>query len=126
MRWVKSKSSLDPAPNKALIFAAIAETVTGLALVIVPSLVGHLLLGTDLSGIAIPIGRLTGVALIALGIACWPGSPLIGMFAYNALAALYLGYLGLAGGLTGVVLWPAVALHLVLSILLGRALRGVT
>ncbi|MGY2847456.1 MULTISPECIES: hypothetical protein [Bradyrhizobium] len=79
MRWVKSSSSLDPALNKALIFAAITETVTGLALVIVPSLVGHLLFGEDLSGIAIPIGRLTGIALIALGIACWPGPPLIGM-----------------------------------------------
>ncbi|MCP1843934.1 hypothetical protein ACVIHI_003147 [Bradyrhizobium sp. USDA 4524] len=120
MRWVKSNSSLDPALNKALIFAAITETVTGLALVIVPSLVGHLLFGEDLSGIAIPIGRLTGIALIALGIACWPGPPLIGMFAYNALAALYLAYLGFAGGLAGIILWPAVALHSVLSILLGR------
>jgi hypothetical protein len=121
MLAVKSNDSLRPALNKALIFASITEALTGLALVFAPSLFGHLLLGVDLSGIAIAIGRLTGIALIALGIACWPGPPLTGMFAYNALAALYLAYLGTAGGLTGIILWPAFALHLVLSILLGRA-----
>ena len=39
------------------IFAAIAEAVTGLALLIVPSLVGQLLLGEELTGVAIPIAR---------------------------------------------------------------------
>jgi hypothetical protein len=34
--------------KKVLIFAAISETATGLALLIVPSLVGQLLLGEDL------------------------------------------------------------------------------
>ena len=37
------------------------------------------------------------------------------------LVALYLAYLGSAVGLAGVFLWPAVALHVVLSTLLGRA-----
>jgi hypothetical protein len=90
-------------------------------LLIGPSLVGQLLLGEGLSGVAIPIGRVAGIALIALGIACWPGSPLLGMLTYSALVTLYLAYLGFAGGLNGVLLWPAVALHALLSILLGRA-----
>jgi hypothetical protein len=107
--------------NKVLIFAAVAEAATGLVLLIVPSLVGQLLLGEGLSGVAIPIGRVAGIALIALGIACWPGSPLLGMLTYSALVTLYLAYLGFAGGLNGVLLWPAVALHALLSILLGRA-----
>jgi hypothetical protein len=101
--------------------AAIAEAATGVALLIVPSLVGQLLLGEELVGAAIPVARVAGVALIALGIACWPGPPLVGILIYSALVTLYLAYLGFAGGLTGVFLWPAVALHLVLSILLGRA-----
>ena len=109
------------AMKKALIFAAVAEAATGLALLIVPSLVGQLLLGEELTGIAIPVARVAGIALIALGIACWPGPPLVGMLIYSAVVALYLAYLGFAGGLTGVLLWPAVALHVVLSILLGRA-----
>ena len=105
--------------KKALIFAAAGEVVTGLALLVVPSLVGWLLLGEELAGVAVPIARVTGIALIALGIACWPGPPLVGMLTYSVLVTLYLAYLGLAG-LTGVFLWPAVAFHVVLSILLGR------
>jgi hypothetical protein len=104
-----------------LIFAAVAEAATGLALLIVPSLVGQLLLGEELAGVAIPVARVAGIALIGLGIACWPGPPLVGMLTYGAGVALYLAYLGFAGGLTGVLLWPAVTLHTVLSILLGRA-----
>lgn len=107
--------------NKALIFAAVAEVATGLALLIVPSLVGQLLLGEELTGIAMPVARVAGVALIGLGITCWPGPPLVGMLTYSTVIALYLAYLGFAGGLTGVFLWPAVALHLVLSIFLGCA-----
>lgn len=106
--------------RKVLIFAAVAEAATGLALLIAPSLVGQLLLGEQLTGIAIPVARVAGIALVALGVACWPGPPLLGVLIYSAAATLYLAYLGLAG-LAGMLLWPAVALHLLLSILLGRA-----
>ena len=105
--------------KKVFVFAAVAEAATGLALLIVPSLVGQLLLGEELTGVAIPIARVAGLGLIGLGIACWPGPPIIGMLAYSSLVALYLAYLGIAGGLAGVLLWPAVALHVVLSALLG-------
>ena len=109
------------AMNKALTFAAIGEIATGLALLIVPSLVGQLLLGQELTGVAIPVARVAGIALAALGIACWPGPPMVGMLTYSAAVTLYLAYLGSVGGLTSVFLWPAVAFHAVLSILLGRA-----
>jgi hypothetical protein len=107
--------------KKALTFAAVGEVVTGSALLIVPALAGRLLLGEELTGVAIPVARVAGIALIALGIACWPGPPLVGMLTYSAAVTLYLAYLGFAGGFVGVLLWPAVLLHLVLSILLGRA-----
>jgi hypothetical protein len=107
--------------KKVLIFAAVGEVATGLALLVVPSLVGWLLFGEELAGLAIPVARVTGIALIALGIACWPGPPLVGMLTYSVLVTLYLAYLGLEG-LTGAFLWPAVAFHAVLSILLGRTL----
>ena len=61
--------------RKVLALAAVGEEATGLALLIVPSLVGRLLLGEELTGIAIPVARVAGIALIALGIACWPGTP---------------------------------------------------
>ena len=104
--------------KNALIIAAIGEAATGLALLLVPSLVGQLLLGEGLDGVAIPVARVAGIALIALGIACWPGPPLVGMLTYNALVTLYLAYLGFAAGLTGVLLWPAVVLHAIMAALL--------
>ena len=104
-----------------LIFAAAGEAGTGLALLIVPSLVGRLLLGEELTGIALPVARVAGIALIALGIACWPGPSRAGMLTYSAAVTLYLAYLGVAGGLGGLLLWPAVVLHAVLSVLLARA-----
>jgi hypothetical protein len=106
--------------KSALAFAAISEGITGLALLIAPSLVGQLLLGEQLAGVAISVARVGGIALIALGFACWPGPPLLGMFAYGSLVTLYLAYLGLAGGLSGIFLWPAVLLHAILTVLLTR------
>ena len=106
--------------KKVLIFSAVAEAATGIALLIAPTLVWQLLLGEQLTGVAIPVARVAGVALVALGIACWPGPPLAGMLIYSVWVTLYFGYLGFAAGLAGVLLWPAVVLHLLLSILLGR------
>jgi hypothetical protein len=106
--------------KKVLIFAALGEAATGLALLTVPSLVGQLLFGQDLTGVAIPVARVTGIALIALAVACWPGPPLVGMLSYSAVVTLYLSYVGLAGDLTGAVLWPAVVLHAILTVLLAR------
>ena len=106
--------------KNALTFAAVAEVATGLWLLIVPSLVGQLLLGEQFAGVAIPVARVAGIALTALGIACWPGPPLVGMLIYIASVTLYLAYLGIAEGLTGVLLWPAVALHAILTAFLAR------
>jgi hypothetical protein len=110
--------------KNALTFAAVAEAATGLALLIVPSLVGQLLLGEQLTGVPIPVARVAGIALIALGIACWPGPPLVGMLTYSALVTLYLAYLGFAG-LSGILLWPAVVLHAILTALLSRDITRV-
>jgi len=110
--------------KKVLIFAAVGEAGTGLALLIAPSLVGRLLLGGELTGIAIPVARVAGISLIALGVACWPGTPLAGMLTYSAAVTLYLACVGFSGGLTGILLWPAVLLHAILTALLIRAVTG--
>jgi len=110
--------------KRVLILAAACEAATGVALLIVPSLVGRLLFGEELTGVAIAVARVTGIALIALGVACWPGPPLVGMLSYNAAVTLYLAYVGVAGGLTGVLLWPVVILHLILAALLTWALAS--
>ena len=109
--------------KRVLALAATWEIATGLALLLGPSLVGRALLGEDLTGVAIPVARVAGIALIGLGVACWPGTPLLGMLLYSAAVALYLAYVGFAGGFGGMLLWPAVVLHVILTALLLRASR---
>jgi len=107
-----------------LVVTAVIEVATGMALLVVPSLAGQLLLGAELTGIAATVARVTGLALIALGVACWPGTPLAGMLTYSVTVTLYLAYVGIAGGPTGILLWPVIVLHLILTILLARALTS--
>jgi hypothetical protein len=104
-----------------LVLAAVAEIATGAALLVVPSLVGQILLGAQLVDIAVTVARVAGIALVALGIACWPGPPMLGMLTYSAAVTLYLAYIGLWGASDGTLLWPAVVLHAILTALLTRA-----
>lgn len=110
------------AKGMVLAVAAVGEAATGLALLLVPSWVGQLLFGAEPTGIAVTMSGVAGIALIALAVACWPGTPLIGMLTYSAAVTLYLAYLGFTGGSTGMLLWPVVILHVILTALLTRAL----
>ncbi len=109
--------------NKILAIAAVAEVGVGVALLAAPPLVGQLLLGAELTGIAIAVARVTGLALIGLAVACWPGTPLTGMLTYSALTTIYFAYLGI-NGVAGILLWPAVVAHAGLSVLLFRVWRN--
>ena len=112
-----------------LVLTAVLEAATGLALMIYPSLVTRLLLGDGVSGAGVALGRVAGFALLALGLACWPSSnassglrtALRAMLTYNLLVAVYLLYLGIGGEWVGSLLWPAVAIHGVMTLLLGGA-----
>jgi hypothetical protein len=110
--------------KKLLTIAALAEGATGLACLIVPSSVGQLLFGGELTGIAGTVTRLAGIALIALGVACSPAAQLAGMLTYSTLATLYLVYLGVRAEWVGPLLWPAVVLHVVLTFALAVLLRN--
>lgn len=101
-----------------LTLAAVAEMATGLALIAVPSVVGQLLLGVALSEPAVTVAGVLGLALLGLGVACWPGPPALGMLVYSALVAFYLAYVGLSGPSAGPLLWPVVVLHGLLAIFL--------
>ena len=68
-----SEASLDN-QRRILAFSAIAEGATGLALMFDPAIVAGLLVGPDLSGVGAVLGRCFGIALVALGLACWPGA----------------------------------------------------
>lgn len=112
-----------------LALAAGAEAATGIVLLAAPSLVVRLLFGEGVSGAGEVASRVAGMALIGLGVACWPGGasapqPRWGMLTYGALAALYLAYVGIRGETVGPLLWPAVAIHAMLVVLLLRTRSG--
>ena len=112
--------------KRLLALVAVAEAATGVALIVVPSLVGRLLFGAELTGVTAVVGRVAGIALFALGIACWlartdtPSRAERGLVAamlfYNFAVAALLAYAGLGLGLHGVALWPTVVLHAVMTI----------
>jgi hypothetical protein len=114
MRWVKTA-------------AAVEAAATGLILLLGPELFGRLIFGAELSEAGQALGRLAGIALLGFALASG-GTPAAAsqpavraLLIYNLLATIYLGYVGVAGQLVGILLWPAVALHAVLLILLGSA-----
>jgi hypothetical protein len=109
-----------------LIFASLAEGGFGLLLLAYPPFVARLLFAAEVSGAGVILARLTGMCLIALAIACWPSdgsrSAYYGMLTWSVLAMLYLVVVGI-GGQAGILLWPAVAVHAALALLLVWAWR---
>ncbi|MCE0521281.1 MAG: hypothetical protein LV480_00025 [Methylacidiphilales bacterium] len=106
---------------------AIIEVGAGLALVSVPSKAVELLLGAPLdSPAAGMLGRVAGAALLTLGVACWLARAdaqseaarglVAALVLYNIAVAALLAYAGIALGLAGVALWPAVILHTAMTV----------
>ena len=112
--------------KRFLTLTAIIEAATGLALIALPALVVRLLLGAEISGASIPLGRVAGAALLALGVACWLARDdtqsrtarglVVAMLMYNIIATAVLAFAGIGLGLHGVVLWPAVVLHAAMGV----------
>jgi hypothetical protein len=107
-----------------LAIAAAAEAVMGLTSLAYPPIFVHLLFSAEIAAAGIVMSRIAGIALIALSIACWPGGgrprALCAILTYNVLATAYLAWLGLRGEWAGPLLWPAVALHALLTLFLAR------
>jgi hypothetical protein len=115
--------------RKLIMAAASVELAMGLTLIFDPALISRLILGEDLAGVGIALGRVAGFGFVALGLACWPQQnvgppvtrPLQALLTYNVLVTIYLVCLGIGGSLVGNLLWPAAALHVTLTLLLARA-----
>lgn len=110
---------------------AAAEGATGVAALAAPSLVSRFLLGGELSGTGVAMGRFAGIALMGLAAAGWPepgAGPVSrpgvrGLLFYSSLVSVALAAGGITGAASGPLLWPAVAVHVVLSVLLASILR---
>lgn len=119
-------------PKALLVVSAASETVVGAALVAAPSAPVSILLGTALDAGGVVVARVAGAALVALGAACWltrnegrggAGRGVVAaMMVYDVGAAAILLHAGLAVGLAGIGLWPAVVLHLGLAVWCGVCL----
>lgn len=114
---------------------AVIEIGAGLALGCCPSAVVALLLGSPLdTPAAVTLGRLTGAALLALGVACWLARGdaesraarglVAAMVVYNFAAVALFVYAGIGLGLHGVALWPAVVLHAAMAVWCIACLRS--
>ena len=108
---------------RVLALAAACEATLGVVLLFDPPIVFGLLLGAEASGAGLVMGRVAGIALLGLSLACWPDRgaslrqpALRAMLTYNALATLYLFHLGIRGEWADRLLWPAAVLHAVLTI----------
>jgi hypothetical protein len=114
---------------------AVVELMTGVGLLLAPSTVVELLLGQPLSsGAPLAVGRVAGLALIAIGLICWlenvgdrVGSPtglLTGLLAYNGAVPVLLVYSDVANRVGGIALWPAVVLHLAFALWIVACIRS--
>jgi hypothetical protein len=113
--------------NRLLKLTALIEAATGFGLIVIPSVVVRLLLGSPLdTPAAVTLGRVAGAALLALGVACWLAQYdaqscaarglVSAMLMYNIAATAVLTFAGIGLGLHGVALWPAVVLHAAMAI----------
>lgn len=116
---------------------AVIEASAGVGLLVRPSSAIALIFGSAAeTPVGLEIGRIAGVALLALGFACWrarhdasspAGTGLIAaMWLYNVAAVAILLQSGLVAGLSGIGLRPGVILHVAMAVWCTASLRSRT
>lgn len=119
-----------------MVVTAFVETATGFGLLILPSVLFASLLGLEQATVdAIFVGRIAGAALLAIGVASWMARSdalttaqcglLTGILIYNAAASVLFAFAGAVLKMSGVLLWPAVVLHAILTVWCFSCLRAV-
>jgi hypothetical protein len=108
-----------------LTVTAAVELGAGLALLGVPPVTASLLLGEGLeTSAAVSLARVGGAAILALSIVCWLTRDAEGLAArglvtamvfYNFAVGGVLAFASFGDGLHGILLWPAVAFHVVMG-----------
>lgn len=120
--------------GKLLATTAVLEGATGLGILALPSAVASFILGSPLdTAVAFALARIAGVAILALGVACWLAphgelSPsargLVGaMGLYNAGVIAVLVYEAVSVGVAGIALWPTVLAHAAMGVWCIRSFR---
>ena len=121
--------------EKLFTASALIEAAAGLPLVSFPAFAIWLLLGVrEPSPEALMVSRICGAALLAIAVACWLGrvdagsgsqhGVLWALLLYNVGAFAVLAISGSMLRISGVALWPAVGLHVVMAIWCALNLRA--
>ena len=121
-------------PKLLLRITAVLEGATALGFLVVPSLPSALLFGeAPQVGLGAILGRFVRALMLSLAIVCWlagndaTSSAARGVvkavLVYDQVATVLLAYSRLGLGLGGIVLWPAVAVHVALAVWCAMALQ---
>lgn len=116
------RGTIGPNPKSLLSVTGAVEAATGLVLLVAPSVLVELLLGAAPGTPAgVTVSRVTGVAMLALGVACWlarkdaAGRTAKGLVAamllYNVAVVAILVLAWTSSGLPGIAFWPVVLAH---------------
>lgn len=119
--------TMEANPKLLLSITGAVEAATGLLLLAVPSTLVELLLGISPgSPVGVTVARVTGAALLALGVACWlarddaPSRAAKGLVAamllYNIAVVAVLIIAWASEGLSGIGFWPVALAHAGLAI----------
>lgn len=121
-----------PWHKTVLTIAAWFEILVGASFFLVPEAQTQLLFGATLEGTGVLFARFSGIALIALGIACLPSKhsethhvAVRVLLVFNIAVAIYFAWIALATTFRGVMLWPVVIMHAVLAISLARTVARI-
>jgi hypothetical protein len=105
---------------------AFTEVGAGVCLLLFPGAALAFLLGVEqTTAEALLAGRITGAALLSIGIISWltrdASQPrqrdvVTGITVYTVAAAVLLTYAGVASKMAGILLWPAAAFHAGLAV----------
>lgn len=114
--------SIGPKPKSLLSVTGVVEAATGFALLAAPSMLVELLLGAEAgTSSGLTVSRVAGVAILALGVACWlarddatsraANGLVAAMLLYNVAVAAVLVLAWMRLGLFGIALWPVALAH---------------
>jgi hypothetical protein len=120
-----------------LLIIGVAEAATGAGFILVPASLSRLLLGLEsISSEAFFFAQIAGAALLCIGVGSWSSrtddrsvaqnGQLIGLTIWNGLAAGVLAYAALGLKLSGILLWPAFVVHVVLALWCAADLRPIS
>jgi hypothetical protein len=117
-------------PRTALMMAAWFEILVGASFILVLDGQSQFLFGTTPEGVGVYFGRFAGIALIGLGLACIPANlegthrrAVQGLLIFNIGVTIFFAWIAVATTFRGVILWPVVIMHAVISIALALSLR---